>query len=136
MTVVFMALFSVIIGEFTSVRLGKTVLWPLIIFGLFSIIYWHSTEVKGEGDLRLYVLVQFLPMIVIPLILLFFKPKFTRISSYWLLLCAYILAKVFEYFDEAIYNMQSLLSGHSIKHLVAAFGVLFLLKAYNNREPT
>ncbi len=136
MAIAFMALFSVTISEFISVRLGKSALWPLIIFGIFSVIYWHSTEVKGEGDLRLYVLVQFLPMIVIPLILLFFKPEFTGTSGYWLLLCAYVLAKASEHFDEAIYNMLFLLSGHSLKHIVAAFGVLFLLKAYNGREPT
>lgn len=134
MTIAFMALFSVIIGEFISVQLGKSVLWPLIIFGVFSVIYWHSSEVKGEGDLRLYILIQFLPAMLIPLILLFFNSKFTRTGSYWLLLCAYVLAKIFEYFDGAIYNMLYLLSGHSLKHVVAAIGVLFLLKAYNNRE--
>jgi len=136
MTIAFMALFSVIIGEYTSVQLGKLALWPLIVFGAFSVIYWHSTEVKGGGDLRLYVLVQFLPMLIIPLILLFFKSKFTCTSGYWLLLCTYVLAKVFEYFDEAIYNMPSLLSGHSLKHIVVAFGLLFLLRAYIDREPT
>jgi hypothetical protein len=136
MTIAFMALFSVIIAEFTSVQLGKFALWPLIIFGAFSVIYWHFTEARGEGDLRLYALVQFLPMMVIPLILLFFKSRFTCTSGYWLLLCAYVLAKAFEYFDEAIYNLLSLFSGHSLKHVVVAFGILFLLKAYNNREPT
>ena len=136
MTIAFMALFSVIIGEYTSVQLGKLALWPLIVFGAFSVIYWHSTELKGEGDLRLYVLVQFLPMLIIPLILLFFKSKFTCTSGYWLLLCTYVLAKVFEYFDEAIYNMPFLLSGHSLKHIVVAFGLLFLLRAYIDREPT
>lgn len=134
MTIAFMALFSAVIGEFTSFHLGKFLLWPLVVFGVFSVLYWHSTESNGEGDLRLYILVQFLPLIVIPLILLFFKSKFTHTSGYWLLLCAYVLAKAFEYFDELVYN-TFLLSGHSLKHVIAALGIYFLLKAYNNRNP-
>ena len=136
MTMAFMALFSIIIGEFTSIRLGRFALWPLVVFGAFSVFYWHSTEINGEGDLRLYILVQFLPMLVIPLLLLFSKSKYTRTNGYWYLLCAYVLAKALEYFDESIYNVLFSLSGHSLKHVVAATGILFLLKAYNNRELT
>lgn len=134
MTFAFMALFSIIIGEFISSRVGKLALWPLIAFGVFSIFYWNYTESNGEGDLRLYILVQFLPLLLIPLILLFFTPRFTHTSGYWLLWCAYIFAKVFEYFDETILNSLFILSGHSLKHLIAALGIYFLLKAYSNRE--
>lgn len=134
MTIAFMALFSAVIGEFTSFQLGKFLLWPLVVFGVFSVFYWYSTESNGKGDLRLYILVQFLPLIVIPLMLLFFKSKFTGTSGYWLLLGAYVLAKAFEYFDGLVYK-TFLLSGHSLKHVIAALGIFFLLKAYNNRNP-
>lgn len=134
MTVAFMALFSIIVAEFISLRISQLLLWPLVAFGIFSIFYWHYTEGHGEGDLRLYLLVQFLPVLLIPLILLLFKAKFTNTSGYWILLSAYIVAKIFEYFDIAVHDSFLLLSGHSIKHLVAALGVFFLLKSYNNRE--
>ncbi len=133
MTIAFMALFAIIISEFTSTKFGKFALWPLVLFGAFSVFYWHSTESNGEGDLRLYVLVQFLPMLVIPLILLFFKLKFTHTSGYWYLLCAYVIAKGLEHFDELINNVLFSISGHSLKHVVAAIGIFFLLKAYNKR---
>jgi hypothetical protein len=134
MAIAFMALFSIIIGEFVSVQLGKLVFWPLIILGAFSIIYWQYTEAKGIGDLRYYILVQGLPMLLIPLILLLFKSQFTVVSGYWMLLCAYGLAKVFEFFDAAIYGATLLLSGHSLKHITAGIGVLFLLNAFKKRE--
>lgn len=134
MTIAFMALFSLIVGEFISSNLGKLALWPLVVFGVFSVLYWYRTESNDEGDLRLYILVQFLPMLVIPLILLFFKSKFTHTSGYWYLLYAYVLAKAFEYFDESIYNILFSISGHSLKHIVSALGILMLLKTYTNRE--
>ncbi len=133
MAIAFMTLFSVIIGEFVSVELGKLSLWPLIILGAFSIVYWQYTEARGIGDLRYYVLVQFLPVILIPLILLLFKSPFSNVNGYWLLLCAYLLAKIFEHFDRAIYNMPLFLSGHSLKHIVAAVGVLILVNSFKNR---
>lgn len=134
MTFAFMALFAVIIAEFSSLKVSKIALWPLVIFGVFSVFYWHFTEIAGHGDLRLYALVQFLPMLLIPLLLLLFKPRFTGTGGYWVLLFAYLLAKVFEYFDEAVFNSLGFISGHSIKHMVAALGVFVLLRTYKNRE--
>jgi len=134
MTIVFMALFSIVIAEYISARLAKLILWPLIILGVFSVVYWHMTESEGNGDLRLYILVQFVPMMVIPLILLFFKSEYNDSRGYWMLLFAYAVAKVFEHFDEAIYNALPVLSGHSIKHIVAAIGIFMLLRMYNTRE--
>lgn len=134
MTIAFMALFSIMIAEFISTRIGKLALWPLIVLGIYSIIYWNYTENYGEGDLRLYILVQFLPLLLIPLILLLFRSKFTSTNGYWILLCTYILAKVFEYFDGAVASSLFSLSGHSIKHLIVSLGLYFLLRAYNNRD--
>ena len=134
MTFAFMALFAVIIGEFASLKTSKFALWPLVVFGVFSVLYWHFTETAGYGDLRLYALVQFLPMLLIPLLLLLFKPQFTGIGGYWAMLFAYMLAKVFEYFDEGLFNSLGFISGHSLKHIVAALGVFFLLRAYKSRE--
>jgi len=134
MTIAFMALFSIIVGEFISTKLAKFTLWPLVAFGAFSVLYWHITESNGEGDLRFYVLVQFLPVLIIPIILFFFRSKFTHTIGYWYLLLAYVLAKVLEHYDEYIHNILFSLSGHSLKHVVAAMGILFLIKAYNKRE--
>ena len=134
MAVAFMSLFSITIGEFTSSRYGKLLLWPLVIFGIYSVIYWQISELKGSGDLRLYMLVQFLPVLVIPLMLLFFNATFTNIKGYWLLLFSYILAKLLEHFDSQIYNAFMVISGHSIKHVIVALGVYLLLISFNNRE--
>jgi hypothetical protein len=134
MTVAFMALFAVIIAEYASLKTSRLVLWPLVVFGVFSVFYWHFTESAGHGDLRFYALVQFLPMLLIPLLLLLFRPRFTGTAGYWVLLIAYVLAKGLEYFDEAVFNALGFISGHSLKHIVAALGIFFLLWTYKNRE--
>jgi len=133
MTVTFMALFSIIISEFISVSIGKVLLLPLILAGVLSVLYWHFSELQGVGDLRFYAFVQFFPMLVIPVILVFFKSRYNHASGYWLLLLAYMVAKLFEYFDGEIYNTLGFISGHSLKHIAAALGLYVLLTSYAKR---
>ncbi len=132
MTVAFMALFSAVIQDRVSERLGRVLLWPLVIAGVASIAWWYWSELTGHGDLRPYAVVQFLPMLLIPLMLLLFRGRGLRGAWLWATLAAYVLAKVAEYFDAAIYGANGLLSGHSIKHLLAALAVWWAIRAFCN----
>jgi hypothetical protein len=133
-TIAFMALFSITISEFISVRAGKALLFPLLLAGMGSVLYWYYTEMRGGGDLRAYVLVQFYPLLAIPVILACFPSKFTHAQTYWWLLLAYVIAKIFEHFDEALYAALGFVSGHSLKHLAAALGLYLLLVSYRKRQ--
>lgn len=130
MTVAFMALFSAVIQDRVSERLGRVLLWPLVIAGIATIIWWYRSELEGRGDLRPYAVVQFLPMLLIPLMLLLFRGRGLRDGWLWATLAAYVLAKVAEYFDAAIYSATGFLSGHSLKHLLAALAVLWTVRAF------
>ncbi len=105
MTIAFMALFAIILSEQVSVQAGKWLLAPLILAGMGSVLYWHFTESWGEGDLRLYALVQFYPMLAIPIMLILFRSSCTHRQAYWWLLLTYIIAKLFEHFDVAVYEL-------------------------------
>jgi len=115
MTVAFMAFFSAILGENYSAKTGKSALWPLVIAGIFSVFYWHFTEQSGQGDLRLYAVVQFLPMILIPVIMLTHESRFISDSLVWCFMMAYLIAKFAEYYDAEILDLI-LISGHTLKH--------------------
>jgi hypothetical protein len=108
-------------------------LFPFILAGILSVLYWHFSELQGVGDLRFYAFVQFFPLLVIPVILVFFKSRYNHASGYWLLLLAYMVAKIFEYFDGEIYSALGFISGHSLKHIIAALGLYALLTFYRNR---
>jgi len=134
MTIAFMGLISIVVSEFISVKAGKMLLLPLLILGLSSVGYWHVTEINGAGDLRFYVMVQFFPMLAIPIILLTFKSVFSDVSSYWWLMFAYFMAKILEHFDTQIHDFLVVISGHSLKHISAAIGLYILLKSYERRK--
>ena len=124
MTFAFTAFFSAIVGEYVSIWLARRLFAPLLIAGMGSVLYWYATELHGHGDLRAYALVQFLPLVLIPIILWQFESKVNGDKYRWGVVGAYAIAKLMEVFDAEVYGVFGLLSGHSLKHLVAAVGVL------------
>jgi len=122
MTISFMAFFCMVIGYHASMPLARKLLLPLVVGGLASVGYWWYTEGQGHGDLRPYVLVQFLPMVLVPILISKTKADFLKSKTIWLVISYYAAAKACEQWDGAIYELFLYLSGHSIKHLVAALG--------------
>ena len=136
MTIAFMAFFTAIVGEYYTVETGRRLLWPMVAAGLISVIYWHMTEQAGKGDLRPYAVVQFLPMLLIPLIV-FIRPARLQPSSYlWGMMLCYLLAKIMELYDSEIYSMTGFMGGHALKHLVSAVGTGFYYLALKKRRVT
>lgn len=135
MTLVFMGFFAAVITERIHVKAGLFLLFPLVILGVASVLYWHYTELQGRGDLRLYAWVQFFPMMALPLILLLFPPRYTRSRDWWVVLALYALAKVFEVIDENIYAWGRMVSGHTLKHLTAALATYGIVRMLKRRQP-
>lgn len=138
-TVAFMALFCAVIEDRVSAALGRRLLLPAVCAGLLAVVYWYVTELRGVGDLRLYAVVQFLPMLLLPIVLLLFRAGALRSDPLWGALGLYGLAKVAEHFDGQILAATADLSGHALKHLLAAVAVLVGLYAVpysSSRSPS
>ena len=133
MTVAFMSLFSALLADRISWLLGRALLWPLVVAGIASIAWWIRGESIGQGDLRAYGLVQFLPMLLIPLILLLWREGSVAARPLWLGFGAYALAKLAEHYDAATYAATGF-SGHSLKHLFAAAAAWWIARAFQ-RSP-
>ncbi len=126
MSIAFLSLFALVLGDRISWKLSSIVLWPMLMLGAASVFYWDWTERHGAGDLRPYALVQFLPMILMPLMLLICPGSRRAASWLWCTFAIYVIAKLSEQFDAAIYDAISF-GGHAIKHLLAALAVLLAI---------
>jgi hypothetical protein len=130
MAISFMAILAITIEERVDTRTGSLLLWPLIAIGVFSLLLWRWT-----GDLRLYVWVQFFPCLALPLMFLLLPPKYSG-TFYWLIAAAlYAFAKLFEFYDGAIYSAGAIVSGHTLKHLAAAAACVAILRYFQKRQP-
>jgi hypothetical protein len=121
MTIAFMGLCAIMIGEYLDVRAARRLLLLLLAVGAGSVGYWLYTESLGAGDLRPYAVVQFLPMALLPLLMALRRGR-SDLAPYlaWMIGC-YVLAKLAEHYDMGLLTATGL-SGHSIKHVVAAVG--------------
>jgi hypothetical protein len=125
----FAAILALVVKERVSTKTGAILLWPALATGLFSLLLWRWT-----GDLRLYFWVQFFPGLAIILLFLLYPPKYTG-TSYWISAgVLYALAKVFEFTDEAIFWVNGVLSGHTLKHLAAAAACFAILRYFQTRQ--
>jgi len=136
MTVGFMGLFAAMITERLDVRVGVGLLLPLLVIGAATVLWWYGTELRGSGDLRPYLAVQGYPLVAIPLLLVLGRARYT--GSSWLLvaLALYAAAKLTEARDAAIFTATAgVVSGHTLKHLLAALGIGVLALMLSGRRP-
>jgi len=123
MAAAFMSLLAALVGERIDRRAGALLRWPLVLAGVASVVAWHLGERAGAGNLKPYLVVQFYPLLAVPLLLVLFPDGRARAWPYLLALAAYLAAKVAEVEDGAVLQAVGLLSGHTLKHLLAATAV-------------
>jgi hypothetical protein len=137
MSIVFMSLLAFTIMERVNLKLGFWLLIPLNAFGIFSVLYWHWTELIGEGDLRLYGITQYYTIILLMIIVGFFPKSYPPLKIYVGMIFFYGLAKLFEHFDLKIYQFTGIISGHSLKHIFAAlstYGIVMMLNRITSSD--
>jgi hypothetical protein len=123
-----MAFFAVVLGEQLDPALARRTLPALLVLGPATVLYWWASELRGAGDLRPYALVQFLPLLLFPFLLALRRSPFTRVGLLWLMLGAYLVAKLLELLDAQLHAALGF-GGHALKHLAAAAGVLLFAVA-------
>jgi Ceramidase len=137
MTVAFMAFFAAIVADRIHKVAGNRILLPfLIVAGALSVFYWSWTESLGRGDLRPYGMVQFFPVLAIPVIFwLFPKGRYTDGRYLAWVIIWYAAAKVLEYFDAGILELSGTsVSGHSLKHLASAMAAFVVWRMLVTRR--
>ena len=135
MTFVFMSLVAAMIAERISVKSGLRLLPVLIAIGAGSVWLWYRSELRGEGDLRMYATVQVYALIVLLLALLL-PAKYTRGADLVWVAGFYVLAKILETADRQVFALTArTVSGHTLKHLAAAAAGYWVLRMLRRREP-
>ena len=130
MTLAFMSLLAATISERISVTAGTRWLWPLVAAGAASVGWWRWTE-----NLWPYMAAQYFSIFLIGWLLLLFSPSYTRGGDLWIVTGIYALAKIAEALDKQIYALTGWISGHTLKHIIAAVAVYGVLRMLRKRTP-
>jgi hypothetical protein len=131
MTIAFMAFFVALLSEHLGERLERYLLAPALGLGLASVLWW-----RASGDLRFYYWVQAAPLVCLPFVMLMFRGMYTHRRYLLYGLALYVLAKLAEAWDLDVYALTSgFVSGHTLKHLLAAGAVLCVYLMLRRRSP-
>ena len=115
-----------------SERAGWWTGWVVLVAGPFSVWWWTVS-----GNVAPYAVLQFGGMALLVLILFWRSATVTNTAgpNWGMLIGAYALAKVFEAADEQIWDLSAqLISGHTLKHLAAAFVALAVIAPLYRRS--
>ena len=118
------------VGAVMADRFGGATAWSLaalIAIGLWTVHEWSVSEQLGRGDLRWYVLYQGLIICVGALLLLLFPSRNGATPAFVIAVAGNVAAKLFELFDQPIYGLGGVVSGHTLKHLSAGLAFLPLV---------
>ncbi len=121
LSTLFPVVFAVAIGDRVSVAAGRVLLAPLVLGAIASVLWWQHTD-----DLRAYVLAQFLPMVLTPLMLVLLpgrRPVAPLVTG----IALYAAAKLAELGDHALFALGGLVSGHTLKHVMSAVAAGFIV---------
>jgi hypothetical protein len=131
MTLMFSSFLAITVAERMSPRWGARLIGPLLAAGLGSLLWWRAFD-----DLRFYGLLQGFTMVGIPLMLVLFRPRYTRTSDMFFIVTLYGVAKACEAADLAVdAALGGALSGHTIKHLLGGVAALWIVVMLLRRRP-
>lgn len=98
----------------------------LCVFAAASVEWWRET-----GDLRPYLLLQGAPLLQVPLWQWRARLPARERVLFALAIAGYAAAKLFEALDRAVLEAVGVVSGHTLKHLLAAAGAYVIVVARN-----
>jgi hypothetical protein len=79
-------------------------------------------------------MVQFYTLLVILLLLWLFPARYSRGADLIVAMGFYVLAKILESLDRPVYNLGHIISGHTLKHLMAALGIYWVFRMLARRR--
>jgi hypothetical protein len=130
MSLGFTALLAATVSERIRLTWGLKLLPLLVVIGAGSVVCWRWT-----GNLLPYTFVQYGSIAVILAIVISFRSRFTHADYIFGVLAFYAAAKASEALDATIYAFGHIVSGHSLKHVLAALAAWWLLRMLKLREP-
>ena len=129
MSVVIGSCISLLIHDMWDRNFAAKIHLPIVIASIVSVLWWPIFD-----DLRVYFIVKHHPFILFPIFLFSGHRIYDKVSGYYWGLSMFLLATIFEFADQQIFEITGIISGHTLKHISAGIGLWFLMVMIRDRE--
>lgn len=133
MSVAFAALVAAVVGERWSSRAGLWSLAVLVFAGMGTVLWWRYSAALGGENILPYVFFQGGALLAV-LILLLLPARYSHGAYLLAGVVLYALALGAELFDRLIFSWGQWLSGHTVKHVLAALAVYQVVRMLRRRR--
>lgn len=99
----------------------------LALIAVLGVGWWYYTDLSGNGDLRPYLLLQILPILLIPLWQWIYRMPGADRLAFGAALAIYVVAKFAELNDHEIAAALGAATGHTLKHLLATVAAALIV---------
>jgi hypothetical protein len=100
---------------------------PMLLAGAVLSVWWWVES----GDLRPYLLLQVAPLVLIPVLQWQDGVPAAQRRAFGLAVVLYVLAKLCEVGDQTLFDALGVVSGHTLKHLLATLAAMTLAGQFN-----
>jgi hypothetical protein len=133
MTLAFASLLSLMVSERVEETFARKLFPALLAAGLASILWWRATRALGVENLLPYVIMQAYVMLSLLMLALLGRSRHAGGNLLWGIIVLYLMAKLAEHFDQTIMSATGIVSGHALKHLLAALGAYCIVLRLRRR---
>ncbi|HUL14113.1 MAG TPA: ceramidase domain-containing protein [Methylococcaceae bacterium] len=134
MSLSFGALLSALIAERVSVRAALALVAPLVATGIGTVWYWRFSQAEGAENVLPYFAFEGGTIVALVFLVSFSPPAYTREADLLRAGVLYAAAVFAEFLDPAIFAVGRMVSGHTLKHLLAALAVYQLVRMLRARS--
>jgi hypothetical protein len=124
-----------VLGDVLRRECDRIASW-LALAAVASVAWWYFTDLAGNGDLRPYLLLQGLPILLIPLWQWIYKAPVADRLAFGGALALYVVAKLAELNDHEIAAVLGAATGHTLKHLLATVAAALIVGRLARRVKT
>jgi len=127
MTLVASAFVGTIIADRFGARAGLATLAVLFVLSAGALVYWRATQSMAQDNVWPYIATVYGSLSFAVVAMISFPSRYTHAHAAWVTFTIYMTAMAFDtWLDAPLYTMGAILSGHSLKHLLAAVALFWL----------
>jgi hypothetical protein len=136
MTVAFSAFFAATVADRFDMRSGAFALSLALALTLGSLVYWRMSDIAGNDNVWPYFVAMYGAIAIALMLIVLFPSHYPGERHALASLAIFAVAMAFDsWLDAPLYELGNILSGHTLKHLLAALAMLWLWWHMLRRRP-
>jgi hypothetical protein len=133
-SICFAALLSAVVAERLGLKAWLLLFALLMATGAGTVWYWLWSETRGIGNVLPYFAFQLYVLLAILLLMRLYPPRYSRGADLYRVVLLYGAALAAELLDRYIFAIGEVISGHTLKHLLAALATYQLVRMLRLRK--